>query len=75
VDRFNWKEHVGCSSGYNLAIYKSGLTNTINSQVNEQAKSQVAYMSHANFIHTVSLFLAVKSLDVTKKLQDDHQYD
>ena len=79
VDRFHWKGHVGCSSGYNLAIYKSALTNTINSQVNEQAnaglqhiKSQVAYMSHANFMHTVSLFLAIKNLDVTKKLQDDH---
>ena len=78
MDRFHWKGHVGCSSGYNLAIYKSALTNTINSQVNEQAnaglqhmKSQVAYMSYANFMHTVSLFLAIKNLDVTMKL-DDH---
>ena len=82
MDRFHWKGHVGCSSGYNLAIYKSALTNTINSQSNKQAnaglqytKSQVAYLSHANFMHTVSLFLAIKNLDVTKKLQDDHQYD
>ena len=75
VDRFHWKGHVGCSSGYNLNLYKSSLTNTINSQVNEQAngglqriKSQLAYMSHENFMHTVSLFLALKSQDVTKKL-------
>ena len=82
VDRFHWKGHVGCSSGYNLNLYKSALTNTINSQVNEQAnaglqhiKSQLAYMSHENFIHTVSLFLAIKNQDVTKKLgipKDDH---
>ena len=79
VDRFHWKGHVGCSSGYNLAIYKSTLTNAINSQVNKQAnaglqylKSQVAYMSNANFMHTVSFFLAIKNLDVTKKLQEDH---
>ena len=71
-------------SGYNLNLYKSALTNTINSQVNEQAnaglqriKNQLAYMSHENFMHTVSLFLAIKNQDVTKKLgipKDDYLF-
>ena len=56
------------SKWYNLNLYKSALTNAINSQVNKQAnaglqhiKSQLANMSPENFMHTVSLFLAIKT--------------
>ena len=75
VDRFHWKGHTGCSSGYNLNIYKVSITSKINSQVNEQAndglqciKSQLAYISHENFMHTISLFLAIKNLDAQKRM-------
>ena len=79
VYRFHWKGHVGCSSGYNLAIYKSALTKSsiaksMNNGDLQHINSQVAYMSHANFMHTVSLFVATKNLDVTKKLQDNQYY-
>ena len=76
LDQFHWKGNVGCSSGYNLNTYKTSIASTINSQVNEQAnaglqhiKSQLAHMSHENFMHMISLFLAIKNLDALKKLR------
>ena len=48
---------------------------SINSQVNEQAnaglqhiKGQLAYMTAANFMFTVSLFLAIKNVDAQNKI-------
>ena len=75
VDRFHWKGHVGCSAGYNLDEYITMSIKSINSQVNEQAnagmqriKGQLAYMNHSNFLFHLSLFLAMKNLDVVNKL-------
>ena len=39
VDRFHWRGHIGCSSGYCLDEYCSMDIKSINSQVNEQANS------------------------------------
>ena len=39
VDRFHWRGHVGCSSGYSLDKYTTSDIATINSQVNEQANA------------------------------------
>ena len=58
VDRFHWKGHVRCSSGYSLDSYKLFLPLAeINSQVNEQAtaglqqiQAQLAYMTADNFM-------------------------
>ena len=76
VDRFHWKGHVGCSSGYNLGTYKLSLDlKGINSQVNEQAnaglqrvREQLAYMTVDNFMFTVSLFLCMKNIDKRNKI-------
>ena len=75
VDRFHWKGHIGCSGGYSLDVYKHSKIKEINSQVNEQAnaglqriKGQLAYMSLDNFMLTLSLFLAVKNMDIQNKI-------
>ena len=40
VDRFHWKCHIGCSSGYCLDRYRTKLDiANINSQINEQANA------------------------------------
>ena len=51
VDRFHWRGHVGCSSGYSLDSYTSLDIASIKSQVNEQAnaglqriKGHITYM-------------------------------
>ena len=70
VDRFHWKCHVGCSSGYCLDMYKTAVdVRNINSQINEQAnaglkhlQAQLAYMSPSNFMFHLSLFLAQKNM-------------
>ena len=61
VDRFHWRGHVGCSSGYNLDLYS--VHKSLNSQVNEQAnaglqhiKIQLAYMTFDNFVFHLCLF-------------------
>ena len=66
VDRFHWKGHAGCSSGYNLNKYPGFDMNAINSQVNEQAnaglqriKAHISYMKEDNFMFHVKLFLAL----------------
>ena len=66
IDRFHWKGHVGCSSGYNLKNYSTFDMTAINSQVNEQAnaglqriKSHVSYMKEDNFVFHIKLFLAL----------------
>lgn len=66
VDRFHWKGHVGCSSGYNLNKYPGFDMGAINSQVNEQAnaglqriKAHISYMKEDNFMFHVKLFLAL----------------
>ena len=76
VDRFHWKGHVGCTSGYSLDTYRLSVDlRSINSQVNEQAnaglqriRGQLAYMTLDNFMFTVSLFLCIKNKDKIKKL-------
>ena len=67
VDRFHWRGHTGCSSGYNLDLYGEPLLKTLNSQINEQAnadlqkiRGQLAYMTPANFHFHLSLFISVK---------------
>ncbi len=73
VDRFHWRGHIGCSSGYSLDQYKT--MNDINSQVNEQAnagikriRGQLAYMTVDNFVFHLALFLAIKNLDTKAKI-------
>ena len=56
VDRFHWKGHVGCSRGYCMDAYKNMDTKHINS-------GQLAYMKPANFMFTLSLFLAITNQD------------
>ena len=63
VDRFHWRGHVGCSSGYSLDKYTTSDIATINSQVNEQAnaglqwiKGQIAYMKPENFVSCKTVF-------------------
>ena len=75
VDRFHWRGHVGCSSGYCLDTYKHMSLKEINSQVNEQAnaglqriRGQLAYMTPQNFMFTISLFISVKNMDIQRKL-------
>ena len=75
VDRFHWRGHIGCSSGYSLDHYTSLDIVTINSQVNEQAnaglqkiKGQIAYMKPENFMFHVKLFLAMHNRDKQHKL-------
>jgi len=75
VDRFHWKGHIGCSSGYCLDQYQHPQLKAINSQINEQAnsnlqhiKGQLAYMSIENFKFTLSLFLAIKNQDLYRKI-------
>ena len=67
VDRFHWRGHVGCLSGYCLDQYNTLDTKSLNSQVNEQAnagmqriKRQLAYMKHSNFVFHLKLFLSIK---------------
>ena len=64
-----------CTSGYCLDKYPSQDIAQINSQINEQAnaglqriKAQLSYMSLDNFIFHLSLFLAIKNVDITKNL-------
>ena len=74
VDRFHWRGHIGCSSGYCLDEYCTMDIKSINSQVNEQAnsglqriKGQLAYMNYSNFIFHLKLFLAIKNMDICIK--------
>ena len=39
VDRFHWRDHVGCNSGYCLDKYPSQNIAQINSQINEQTNA------------------------------------
>jgi len=73
VDRFHWRGHIGCSSGYNLDVYGAPHLRAVNSQINEQAnadlqkiRGQLAYMTATNFHFHLSLFLAVKNYDIIK---------
>jgi hypothetical protein len=75
VDRFHWRGHVGCSSGYSLDRYATRQISSINSQVNEQAnaglqrmKGQIAYMKPGNFMFHVKLFLAISNMDKRGKI-------
>ncbi len=71
VDRFHWRGHVGCSSGYCVDQYSSANTREIKSPVNEQAnaglqriRGQLAYLSLPNFVIHISLFLAIKNMGI-----------
>ena len=71
VDRFHWKGHTGCSSGYNLDMYRGQQLRALNSQINEQAnadlqkiRGQLAYMTAANFHFHISLFIGIKNYDI-----------
>ena len=75
VDRFHWRGHIGCSSGYSLDQYPNPLIKAINSQVNEQAnaglqriKGQLAYMKPDNFMFHLKLFLAISNMDKQNKI-------
>lgn len=71
VDRLHYRSnHVGCSNGYSLDIYKSNTRlNKLNSQMNEQANAdlrrlstQVTYMTPHNVIQHVAIFLALRNM-------------
>ena len=75
VNRFHWRGHIGCSSGYSLDKYTTPDITLINSQVNEQAnaglqwiKGQIAYMKPENFMFHVKLFLSVTNMDKRARL-------
>ena len=75
VDRFHWRGHVGCSSGYSLDSYTSLDIASINSQINKQAnaglqriKGHIAYMKPDNFMFPVKLFLGLQNRDKQSKL-------
>ena len=75
VDRFHWRGHVGCSSGYSLDSYTSLDVAAINSQVNKQAnaglqriKGHIAYMKPDNFMFHVKPFLGLQNRDKQSKL-------
>ncbi len=62
VDRFHWRGHNGCSSGYNLHLYGEPNLKSLNSQVNEQTnadlqkiRGQLAYMTPLKFHFHLSL--------------------
>ena len=63
VDRFHWRGHVGCNSGYCLDKYPSQNIAQINSQINEQTNAGLQRIK----VH-LSLFLAIKNVDIKKKL-------
>ena len=80
VDRFHWHGHTGCSSGYNLSMYKTMSLKEINSQVKEQVnaglqriRKQLAYMLPENFMFTISLFFSLNKSDIIRKLDVQHQ--
>ena len=62
VDHFHWKGHIGCSSGYCLDEYCTMDIKSINSQVNERIKGQLAYTRYSNFIFHLKLFLGMKKI-------------
>ena len=75
VDRFHWRGHVGCASGYSLDKYTTHWISSINLQVNEQAnaglqriKGQIAYIKPENFMFHVKLFLGITSMDKKRKI-------
>lgn len=76
VDKFHWKCHIACSEGYNMERYTACVdTQTINSQINEQAnaglkrlQSQLTYMNADNFMFHISLFLSLKNREKIDKL-------
>ncbi|XP_077986107.1 uncharacterized protein LOC144440592 [Glandiceps talaboti] len=66
VDRLHWCNHTGCSSGYNMNVYKNSEVRTLNSQICEQTnaviariRSQLAYMLPDNFILHTAIFLSM----------------
>ena len=70
VDRMHFKNHTACSEGYSMDTYKDIKIEDINSQINEQANSQLrhlstqaAYMTPQNLIFQVSMFFACRNMD------------
>ncbi|XP_078614406.1 uncharacterized protein LOC144883690 [Branchiostoma floridae x Branchiostoma japonicum] len=73
VDRLHWKNHKGCSVGYQLSRYPQ--YDNVNSQVVEQCnsalkklKGQLSYMNPANFMRQAKLFLWYKNQAVIKRM-------
>lgn len=71
VDRLHYKNHVGCSIGYDMTQYDASdnYIKGINSQVNEQANAglrrlstQLTYMKSHNAKKHVQIFLAQQNL-------------
>ena len=75
VDRWHSKNHV-CTEGYSMKAYaKDPDIKALNSQVCEQANSQLrrlgtqlAYMHPENAILLVKIFLAIRNRDTLKNL-------
>ena len=72
VDRFHWRGHVGCSSGYSLDKYTTSDIITIYSQVNEQAnagqqkiKGQIACIHETwkFYVLCIVFFLSITNMD------------
>jgi hypothetical protein len=66
VDKLHWKNHTGCSPGYNLNLYSWG--DSINSQAVEQGnsglkklKGSLSYMSAEHFVDHCKLYLFMKN--------------
>ena len=75
VDRFHWRGHIGCSSGYSLNKYSTHNITSMNSQMNEQGnaglqhiKGQIAYMKPSNFMFHVKLLLGIMNKDKIAKI-------
>jgi len=60
IDRFHWKNHTACSSGYHLHSWH-GMNSEVVEQKNSLLKnlrSQLSYMTVGNFMVHCALFLA-----------------
>ncbi|KAJ8334576.1 hypothetical protein SKAU_G00402150 [Synaphobranchus kaupii] len=62
IDRLHWKNHTGCSTGYNSDIYPQ--LHDVNTQLAEQfnarikkLKHHLPYMSRTHFCRHVELYL------------------
>eukprot|EP00112_Aurelia_sp_Birch-Aquarium-sp1_P017171 Seg3960.3 transcript_id=Seg3960.3/GoldUCD/mRNA.D3Y31 product="hypothetical protein" protein_id=Seg3960.3/GoldUCD/D3Y31 len=74
VDRLHWRNHTGCSGGYNMATYPD--YKHINSQINEQMNSclkrikpSLSYMRHDHFVDHTKLFLAYRNIMTKERRQ------
>jgi len=75
VDRFHWKNHTGCSYGYDIKKYRH--LDHINTEINEQQnaatkrlKNQLSYMNDRNFRSHCDFFFWYQNELKLKKLRN-----